>query len=215
MPTLENLKKQAKQYLRWHRERYYPVAARVRSLLPRFRHLSDSEVLEASFKLSDAQELVARENGFDGWRALKTGTQIMTAETKQAASTIVLASTTAQLFVADVKVSSDFFTIMLGFELEFLYGDPPYYGMVKRGDGRIALRLVCEPVFVGDIREREHLLSASITVQTAAEIKELFLEFRQAGAQFHQTLKKEPWGARDFIVRDPDGNLIHFAGPAD
>ena len=215
MPTLENLKKQAKQYLRWHRERYYPVAARVRSLLPQFRHLSDSEVLEASFKLSDAQELVARENGFDGWLALKTGTQIMTTETKQAASTIVLASTTAQLFVSDVKVSSDFFTIMLGFELEFLYGDPPYYGMVKRGDGRLALRLVCEPVFVGDIREREHLLSASITVQTAAEIKELFLEFRQAGAQFHRTLKKEPWGARDFIICDPDGNLVHFAGPSD
>jgi len=104
---------------------------------------------------------------------------------------------------------------MLGFELEFLYGDPPYYGMVKRGDGRLALRLVCEPVFVGDIREREHLLSASITVQTAAEIKELFLEFRQAGAQFHQTLKKEPWGARDFIICDPDGNLVHFAGPSD
>ncbi|MGH9791593.1 MAG: VOC family protein, partial [Candidatus Acidiferrales bacterium] len=24
MPNIENLKKQAKQYLRWHRERYYP-----------------------------------------------------------------------------------------------------------------------------------------------------------------------------------------------
>jgi uncharacterized glyoxalase superfamily protein PhnB len=215
MPTLENLKKQAKQYLHWHRERYYPVAARIRSLLPQFRHLSDSEVLEARFKLSDAQELVARENGFDGWRALKAGTQIMTTETKQPASRIMLTSTTAQLFVADVKAASDFFSTTLGFELEFLYGDPPYYGVVKRGDGRIALRLVCEPVFVGDIREREHLLSVSIAVQTAAEIKELFVEFRQAGAQFHQTLKKEPWGARDFIVRDLDGNLVHFAGPAD
>jgi catechol 2,3-dioxygenase-like lactoylglutathione lyase family enzyme len=214
MPTLENLKKQAKQYLRWHREKYYPVAARIRSLLPRFQHLSDSEVLEVSFKLSDAQELVARENGFDGWRALKTGTQVMTTEPKQGASRIVLNSTTAQLFVADVKASSDFFTTALGFELDFLYGDPPYYGVVKRGNGRIALRLVCEPVFVGDIREREHLLSASIAVQTAVEIKELFLEFREAGVQFHQTLKKEPWSARDFIVRDPDGNLLHFVGPA-
>jgi uncharacterized glyoxalase superfamily protein PhnB len=215
MPTVENLRKQAKQYLRWHRERYYPVAARIRSLLPRFRHLSDSEVLEANFKLSDAQEIVARENGFDGWRALKTGGQIMTVENKRAELRIVLTSTTAQLFVADIGTSSDFFTTTLGFEREFLYGDPPYYGVVKRGNGRIALRLACEPVFVGDIREREHLLSASIAVQTAAEIKELFLEFRHAGAQFHQTLNKQPWGARDFVVRDPDGNLIHFAGPAD
>jgi uncharacterized glyoxalase superfamily protein PhnB len=64
---------------------------------------------------------------------------------------------------------------------------------------------VCEPVFVGDIREREQLLSASITVATAAKIKELFQEFQSAGVDFFQNLKKEPWGARNFIVRDPDG----------
>ena len=215
MPTVENLRKQAKQYLRWHRERYYPVAARIRSFLPRFRHLSDKAVLETNFKLGDAQEIVAREDGFDGWQALKAGAKIMTTEIEQAASRIVITSTTAQLFVADIEASCDFFTNALGFEREFLYGDPPFYGVVRRGNGRIALRLVCEPVFVGDIREREHLLSASITVETAAKIKELFLEFRQSGAQFHQTLNKQPWGARDFIVRDPDGNLVHFAGPAD
>jgi len=49
---------------------------------------------------------------------------------------------------------------------------------------------------------------------TAAEIKLLFLEFQSAGVAFHQRLKKQPWGARDFVVRDPDGNLLLFAGPA-
>ena len=44
----------------------------------------------------------------------------MTTERKQAASRAVLTSTTAQLFVADVKTSSDFFTTTLGFELDFL-----------------------------------------------------------------------------------------------
>jgi hypothetical protein len=75
MPNLENLKKQAKQYLRWHRQRYYPVAAEITAALPRFQHLNDSQVLEANFQLSDAQELVARQIGFDGWQALKTGAQ--------------------------------------------------------------------------------------------------------------------------------------------
>jgi len=70
MPSLENLKKQAKQYLRWHRDRYYPVAAQIRAVLPRFRHLSDPQILACSFKLSDAQELVARQSGFDSWLAL-------------------------------------------------------------------------------------------------------------------------------------------------
>ena len=35
------------------------------------------------------------------------------------------------------------------------------------------------------------------------------------GVAFFQKLKREPWGARNFIIRDPDGNLLLFAGPAE
>jgi catechol 2,3-dioxygenase-like lactoylglutathione lyase family enzyme len=214
MPNIENLKKQAKQYLRWHRERYYPVAARIRAVLPRFRHLSDEQVLDANFKLADAQELVARQMGFEGWQALKSGAHAMTHEAGHPVARPILTSTAAQLFVADIRASCDFYTQKLGFAVDFVYGDPPYYGQVSRDQARLALRMVCEPVFL-DIREREHLLSASLTVATADEIKQLFLSYQAAGVRFHQTLKKEPWGARTFIVTDPDGNLILFAGPAD
>jgi catechol 2,3-dioxygenase-like lactoylglutathione lyase family enzyme len=215
MPNLENLKKQAKQYLRRHRERYYPVAAEIRAGLPRFRQLSDAQILEASFKLADAQELVARQMGFDGWQALKSGADAMTDEPKQATPRPILNSIEAQLFVANIQSSCDFYTNKLGFAVEFVYGDPPFYGQVRRDNARLNLRLVCEPVFAGDIREREHLLSASITVASANEIKELFLSYQAAGVRFSQTLKKEPWGARTFIVMDPDGNLILFSGPAE
>jgi uncharacterized glyoxalase superfamily protein PhnB len=215
MPNLENLRKQAKQYLRWHRERYYPVAAQIRAALPRFRQFSDERILEANFKLADAQELVARQMGFEGWPALKSGADAMTDEPRQKTPRPILNSTEAQLFVANVKSSCDFYTNQLGFAVGFVYGDPPYYGQVIRDQARLNLRLVCEPVFAGDIRERENLLSATLTVATADEIKQLFLSYKAAGACFHQTLKKEPWGGRTFIVSDPDGNLILFAGPAD
>jgi hypothetical protein len=144
MPNLENLRKQAKQVLRWHRDRYYPIAAEIRATLPRFKDLSDPQVLDA---------------------------------------------------------------------VEFTYGDPPFYGLVARDRARLCLWLVYEPVFVGDIREREQLLSASFTLDVAAEIKELFQEFQAAGVDFFQKLKTEPWGARAFIVRDPGGNLVLFAAP--
>jgi len=49
---------------------------------------------------------------------------------------------------------------------------------------------------------------------TAAELKRLFLEFQTAEVPFFQTLKTQPWGARDFIIRDPGGNLLLFAAPA-
>ena len=127
----------------------------------------------------------------------------------------ILSSTEAQLFVANIKASCDFYTEKLGFKIAFVYGDPPYYGQVIRDHARLNLRVVGEPVFAGDIREREHLLSASLTVATTDEIKQLFLSYQTAGVRFHQTLKKEPWGARTFSVMDPDGNLILFAGPAE
>lgn len=129
--------------------------------------------------------------------------------------TTVLSATEAVIYVSNFQRARDFYVSKLGFSVEFAYGDPPFYGLVKRDRARLCLRLVCEPVFAGDIREREQLLSAAFTVDTAAEIKELFREFQAAGVDFFQKLKTEPWGARNFIARDPDGNLILFAGPGD
>jgi len=213
MSNLENLRKQAKQYLRWHHEQYYPVAAIIREHLPRFHQLSDQEILAAAFRLADAQELVARKEGFEGWQALRTGAHTAMSETNRNAQTI-FSSVAAQLFVRDLKTSTDFFTTKLGFTIDFVYGDPPFYGQVSRDNARITLRYVCEPVFAGDIREREGLLSASITLESADQIKQLFLAYQAADVLFPQVLRKEPWGAKTFIVKDPDGNLILFAAPA-
>lgn len=138
----------------------------------------------------------------------------MTNETRQTTPRPILNSIEAQLFVANIQSSCDFYTSKLGFEAKFVHGDPPFYAQVIRDNARINLRLVFEPVFVADVRKREGLFSASITVATANEIKELFLSYQAAGVSFHQALKKEPWGARTFIVSDPDENLILFAGPA-
>jgi len=137
----------------------------------------------------------------------------MTDEPRQTTPRPVLRSISAQFFVTSIKSSCDFYTNKLGFAVEFIYGHPPYYGQVFRDNARLNLRLVREPVFAGDVRKREHLLSASITLATANEIKQLFLSYQAAGVSFHQALKKEPWGARTFIVSDPDENLILFAGP--
>jgi hypothetical protein len=215
MTNFDNLKKQAKQYLHWHRDRYYPVAAQIREVLPRFRHLNDPQILASQFKLSDAQELLARQRGFGSWQALKDGTASMTASTTSTRRAPALSAIEAQLYVADVKASCDFFACKLGFGIVFVYGDPPFYAQVRRDNARFNLRMIREPVFAGDIRTREQLLSASITVDTAAEIKQLFLDLQTTGVTFNQPLKKEPWGARTFVVVDLDGNLILFAGPAE
>jgi catechol 2,3-dioxygenase-like lactoylglutathione lyase family enzyme len=137
----------------------------------------------------------------------------MTEESGVPARRLVLNSIEAQLFVADVRRACDFYTGKLGFGVGFVYGDPPFYGQVVRDMARLNLRLVGEPVFAGDVRERLGLLSASITVATAQEIEQIYLDYQAAGVSFQQELKTEPWGARTFVVSDPDENLILFAGP--
>jgi catechol 2,3-dioxygenase-like lactoylglutathione lyase family enzyme len=214
MPNLENLKKQAKLILRWHRERHYPVAAQVRAHLPRFLNMPDAKILTSSFKLSDAQEMVARQQGFDSWQALKAGLSARSLKVKSSPPKATIVGAEPQLFVTDIKKSCDFFREKLGFTLVFSYGEPPYYAQVGRDAARLNLRWVERPVIESTARDREELLSVSITVATADEIKLLFLEFQSAGVTFHQRLKKQPWGARNFVVKDPDGNLLLFAGPA-
>jgi catechol 2,3-dioxygenase-like lactoylglutathione lyase family enzyme len=120
-----------------------------------------------------------------------------------------------QLFVADLRASCDFFTQKLGFKIAFVYGDPPFFGQVIRDGARLNLRCVGAPVIDTALKDREELLSATMTVETTGEIEQLFLEFQSMGVQFYQALKKQPWGTRTFIVKDPDGNLLLFAGPAD
>jgi len=215
MPSLENLRKQAKLVLRWHRERYYPVAAQIRAALPRFRHLTDPEVLAQPFKLSDAQELIARQHGFETWQALKEGVSAMPNRADATSSKVVIVNAAPELFVADIKASCDFFTEKLGFSVVFVYGEPPFYAQVKRDGAKLNLRCVDRPVMDPERRDRESFLSADMAVNTAAEIKQLYLEYQSTGVEMVQTLKRMPWGAKNFIVKDPDGNLLLFAGPAD
>ena len=93
----------------------------------------------------------------------------------------ILTAAEPQLFVADIKASCDFFTQKLGFALAFVYGDPPFYGQVKRDAAAFNLRCVDRPIIDAELREREHLLSAAVTVATSAEIEQLYAEFQGAG----------------------------------
>jgi len=134
--------------------------------------------------------------------------------TNKTAQPPVLSSTEAQLFVADIKASCDFYSGKLGFTVAFVYGDPPFYAQVVRDQAKLNLRVVSEPVFAGDIREREHLMSATLTLASKDEVEDLFQAYETAGVLFSERLTHQPWGAITFTVRDPDGNLILFAAPA-
>jgi|SRR6185312_9922276 len=209
MPHIDTLKKQAKQLMRWRRDRLWTVAQRIRNGLPRYAALTDAQILDLDFPLAEAQELVAREQGFETWTQLRAtlgdGGKAET-PTKEPAAPI-LGAAEPTLFVADIAATCAFFEQKLGFRTVFTYGEPPFYGQVGRGAARINLRQADMPVFAAGVRERDMLLSVAIGVEGLGG---LYDELQARGAPIHQPLTRHPWGAQDFVVRDPDGNLIAF-----
>jgi catechol 2,3-dioxygenase-like lactoylglutathione lyase family enzyme len=111
------------------------------------------------------------------------------------------------LFVGDVTATASFFRDKLGFETDFLYGEPPFYGAVSRGDACLHLRHVTQPNFSELAAREPSLILATIEV---SDVRALFEEFKTRGVEFVQTPTVKPWGGTDFLVRDPDGNVISF-----
>jgi len=215
MPDIENLKKQAKQIVRWHREGRHTVAAMIRGTLPDCAGLTDGEIMAREFKLADGQRLVARREGFKSWAALVThGERQMVADKPVPfPQTPVLRAAEPYVFVADFRRSLAYYVDVLGFRAALTYGDPPFFGMVVRDAAAICMRQVKRPVM--DHSVGGELLSAAIAVSNA---RLMFLELEARGATIHRPLKREPWhgqGQGNFIVADPDGNLLEFGGCTD
>jgi catechol 2,3-dioxygenase-like lactoylglutathione lyase family enzyme len=209
MANFDNLRKQAKLLVRWHRAGNHSVGGRIRNL-PRYRNLTDREALALKFPLSEAQEIIALEAGYESWAALKSGVSTMPKQAQPVPRSPVLKAALPVVFVSNVEVSAAFFRDKLGFAIDFLHGQPPFYASVSRDASRLHLRFVHEPVITPEVREREEgLLSAFVDVDN---IQGLFAEYKAAGVDFAHPLRKEPWGASAFIVLDPDGNGICFAG---
>jgi len=193
---------------------HYPVAAQIRAVLPRFRGLSDREILQQSFKLADAQELAVRQVGFESWQTLKAGVQAMTDTKTSITATPALNAAKPNLFVADFEAACAFYTEKLGLRdrvhlrrAALLRPDPARSGAAEpTADPPTGLRR-------RHPRARGALGRLDDRGQRRRD-RALFAEFQAAGVDFFRALKQEPWGARTFIVRDPDGNLLLFAGTA-
>ncbi|MGZ0146547.1 glyoxalase superfamily protein [Kribbella sp. WER1] len=208
MPVLETYKKQAKQLLRWHRDGNYAVGGRIRQL-PRYRDLTDHESLALNFKLTEAQEIIALEAGYDSWAALRAAVEDASPRPPEEPKPVLLGAARPVLFVRDVQAAAEFYRDRLGFRIDFLHGHPPFYGSVSRDDATLHLRFVHEPVLTADAAHEEALIMAFVE---ARNIKELYAEYLATDVELTQKLTKQAWGGTDFIVRDLDGNTVAFVG---
>ena len=109
--------------------------------------------------------------------------------------------------VEDVAASAAYFRDILGFDVDFLVGDPPVHARVMKGD-----RTYGDPVYI-------HLMAAppesvrpsgEIRIHVGHDIDGLYEAYQALGIVTVDKPQSHPWGLREFSVREPNGHVIRF-----
>jgi ankyrin repeat protein len=98
-PSLEQLKKQAKDFLQSLRSHQLDALHRAREFHPDLTKLTDSALAQAKFSLAHAQLILAREYGFPSWAKLKAHVELLanSQEPATALQTAILADDTPRV----------------------------------------------------------------------------------------------------------------------
>jgi catechol 2,3-dioxygenase-like lactoylglutathione lyase family enzyme len=101
--------------------------------------------------------------------------------------------------VADLHRALRFYEGLLGFRVAFTNGIPVSFAVIKQGDAEFHLSM--QP-------EKAGFSHVHVMVDDLDGVHELL---QQAGAAVTQPPKLQPWGLRDLVVADPDGNTLEMA----
>ena len=108
----------------------------------------------------------------------------------------------ATLFVVqDVLRSVEHYRDVLGFRVEFTYGEPTFYAGIERDNVAIHLQAASETK-----RQPGH---GAINV-FVTDVDPLYQELKARGARTTEEPADRPYGMRDFDIVDLDGNLLCF-----
>src|SRR6185437_107763 len=91
-PSLEQLKRQAKELLQAAQAKDPAALARFRAL-PAFATITDGNLARSALALHDAQSVIAREHGFDSWNALRERVEELTLDFGAAVTQFIEAAT--------------------------------------------------------------------------------------------------------------------------
>jgi catechol 2,3-dioxygenase-like lactoylglutathione lyase family enzyme len=114
----------------------------------------------------------------------------------------------AQLRTTDLAASIRFYTVQLGFTLEFEYDD--FYAGVSSGGHIIHLKRIDDKDPSIDFVEDGGHFHLYIQTDDAAAAAE---RLRQNGVRFERELHETDWNTREFIIKDDQGHTVYFGQP--
>lgn len=119
----------------------------------------------------------------------------------------MIAAIVPQFFTDNIKATLEYYDRQLGFETQFEFGDPVFYGGAIRDGLSLFFRHVLEMPPVAPNKYRDELLDAYIRV---TDIHGLYEEYSKTDALISRQIGSKPWGFTEFVVRDVDGRLLCF-----
>jgi uncharacterized glyoxalase superfamily protein PhnB len=115
------------------------------------------------------------------------------------------------LLVKNAAAAADYYVHKLGFSIELLSGDPPYFAIVARDGLRVFLQQASSP---------DHVIPHWTVSKSMWNIyfwvddpDALYQELVARGATIDYGLSDRPYGCREFGVRDLDDYDIAFGKP--
>ena len=113
------------------------------------------------------------------------------------------------LAVADVRATAEYYRDKLGFEITFLFGDPPTYAGV-----RLAHWMATGAVIhLSRTEALPPVAGLALYVDIGPGIDALHASFAARGVTMLGEVLSQPWGQREFAIRDCNGYTLRFGTP--
>lgn len=111
------------------------------------------------------------------------------------------------LMVHDVDKTVAFYRDKLGFNVDFVYGDPANHAGVSRGEwtgSTVTIQITQVP------KDRELTASSYLYIFVDSKLTELFKQYRDNDVEIVSEPKEQPWGLQEFAIKDLNGHIIVF-----
>jgi predicted enzyme related to lactoylglutathione lyase len=118
------------------------------------------------------------------------------------------------LLVDDVAQTAEYYRDVLGFEIDFVYGDPPSYGSVSRDDAIINFTK-SEPAGRRNSVNSAGQGNGVDVLLVVSDVDDIYEELKGRGAQLLGEPVSREYGMRDFQVDDCNGYRLAVAAELD
>lgn len=104
--------------------------------------------------------------------------------------------------VDDAVLTAEYYKTKLGFDISFVYGDPPYYAIVQRGENAT--------IHFSEREDSSTPITPCHVYVFVSDVDALYQEYEAKGIPAFSPPENQQYGMRELEIRDPNGHFLTF-----